>query len=227
MTYGLQEKYAEAVAAFDRALAIREKLLGPDHPAVAQTLNNLGSVRTDQGKYSEAITAITRALAIIEKTLGLEHPKVAAALNNLAVVYVSQRDWAAAVAMGQRATTILERRSVHGTAEVRRPLASKGRTESERNYGYYLGLVKAAYRHSKYESKDAHAMFLKAQWTLSSGAATALTNMAARGAKGDSELAKLVRERQDQLAEWQRLDQVRTAVAARPPLETRQGSGGK
>src|SRR5262245_66241105 len=39
-----QGKYTEAEGLFKRALAIREKALGPNHPDVAQTLNNLALV---------------------------------------------------------------------------------------------------------------------------------------------------------------------------------------
>ena len=41
LVYRDQSKYKEAGALLNDALAIREKTLGPDHPAVAATLNNL------------------------------------------------------------------------------------------------------------------------------------------------------------------------------------------
>lgn len=37
---GIQGKYAEAEPLYERSQAIREKILGPDHPDVAQSLNN-------------------------------------------------------------------------------------------------------------------------------------------------------------------------------------------
>ena len=37
----MQGKYAEAGPLYERSLAIREKVLGPDHPDVATSLNNL------------------------------------------------------------------------------------------------------------------------------------------------------------------------------------------
>lgn len=36
----LQGRYEEAGLLYERSLAIREKALGPDHPGVAQSLNN-------------------------------------------------------------------------------------------------------------------------------------------------------------------------------------------
>lgn len=39
-----QRKFDEAAQLYTRALAIEEKVLGPDHPDLATTLNNLGVV---------------------------------------------------------------------------------------------------------------------------------------------------------------------------------------
>jgi len=56
-----------------RALAIREKRLGAEHPDTAQSLNNLAELYRSQGKYEQAEPLYQRALAIIEKVLGPEH----------------------------------------------------------------------------------------------------------------------------------------------------------
>ena len=60
-----------------RALAIREKALGPDHPDVAVSLNNLAGLYAYQGRYADAEPLFKRALAIREKALGPDHPDVA------------------------------------------------------------------------------------------------------------------------------------------------------
>jgi len=57
-----------------RALAIREQLLGPHHPDTAQSLNNLAELYRDQGKYAEAEPLYQQALAIYEQLLGPNHP---------------------------------------------------------------------------------------------------------------------------------------------------------
>ncbi|CAN0462129.1 unnamed protein product, partial [Scytosiphon promiscuus] len=44
----LQGKYAEAEVLCLRAIGIREKVLGPDHPEVATTLNNLALLLKQQ-----------------------------------------------------------------------------------------------------------------------------------------------------------------------------------
>ena len=79
-----QRKYAKAEPLYKRALAIREKALGKDHPDVVYSLNDLGELfRTQdvvyslnnlaflykiQGKYAEAEPLYKRALAIMGKS---------------------------------------------------------------------------------------------------------------------------------------------------------------
>jgi tetratricopeptide (TPR) repeat protein len=64
----------------ERALAIFERTLGPDHPEVAMTLKELGNV----GENLESkIAYYRRALDIWERTLGPDHPLQAMSLNNL------------------------------------------------------------------------------------------------------------------------------------------------
>ena len=90
-------------------LAIREKALGPEHPEVGQSLNNLAELYRAQGKYVEAEPLHRRALAIREKALGPEHPAVATNLNNLAELYREQGKYAKAEPLNQRALAIREK----------------------------------------------------------------------------------------------------------------------
>jgi tetratricopeptide (TPR) repeat protein len=75
---------AEARPYHQRALAIREKALGPDHPNTAQSLNNLGSLLKGMGNLAEARPYYQRALAILEKALGPDHPHTQLVRDNLA-----------------------------------------------------------------------------------------------------------------------------------------------
>src|SRR5262245_48639384 len=56
------EKYVEAELLYLRALAIREKALGPNHPDVAQTLLDLAWLYYKQGQYQKAEPLFRRAL---------------------------------------------------------------------------------------------------------------------------------------------------------------------
>ena len=70
-------KFVEAVPLAQRALAIREKALGPDHLDVATSLINLAELYRNQRRYADAEPLYKRALAIREKALGPDHPDVA------------------------------------------------------------------------------------------------------------------------------------------------------
>jgi tetratricopeptide (TPR) repeat protein len=61
--YSAQGRYADAEPLYKRALAIREKALGPDHPDVAQSVNNLADLYSAQGRYADAEPLYKRALA--------------------------------------------------------------------------------------------------------------------------------------------------------------------
>ena len=63
-------QYEQAEPLFQRALDIRERVLGPEHPDTATSLNNLASLYRNQGKYEQAEPLYQRALAIRERVLG-------------------------------------------------------------------------------------------------------------------------------------------------------------
>ena len=63
-----QGRISEAVPLAQRALAIREKTLGLDHPDVVQSLDSLGSLYMKQRRYDDAVSLLERILKIKEKT---------------------------------------------------------------------------------------------------------------------------------------------------------------
>ena len=102
-------RYAKAQTFYENALAIREKALGPEHPDVAVSLNNLAALYDAHGQYSKAEPLYQRALGIWEKALGPEHPRVATGLNNLAELYRTQGQYTKAEPLYQRAVGIWEK----------------------------------------------------------------------------------------------------------------------
>jgi tetratricopeptide (TPR) repeat protein len=106
---GALAAYAPARALFERALAIREKALGPEHPDTANILNNLANLLRDQGDLAGARPLLERALAILEKALGPEHPSTGTSLNNLAGLLHAQGDPAGARPLFERALAIREK----------------------------------------------------------------------------------------------------------------------
>lgn len=69
----------------ERALAIREKTLGQEHPLVAYTVNNLAVVHGALGDSVQALSLHQRALYIRRNTLGPKSAETAASLSNIAV----------------------------------------------------------------------------------------------------------------------------------------------
>jgi tetratricopeptide (TPR) repeat protein len=65
-----QRKLAEAEALHREALAMRRKLLGNDHPQVANSLVNLAEALDMQGRFAESEPVLREALAIRRKAFG-------------------------------------------------------------------------------------------------------------------------------------------------------------
>ena len=102
-------KHQEAQPLYERVIAIREKVLGPDHPDTATSLSNLAVLYKKQGAYTQAQPLYQRALTIWQRALGPIHPWTAIGLNNLAKLYRAQGAYAQALPLYQRALAIRER----------------------------------------------------------------------------------------------------------------------
>jgi tetratricopeptide (TPR) repeat protein len=90
-------------------LAILKKVLGPDHPDVATSLNSLVQLYWAEGRYGEAEPLYLHALALREKAFGREYPAVAGSLNSLAELYRVQGRYGEAEPLYQRALAIREK----------------------------------------------------------------------------------------------------------------------
>jgi Tfp pilus assembly protein PilF len=66
LLYASQGKYAEAEPRYQRALAIREKALSPEHPAVVTILENYAALLCQTGREMQARQLNARAKAIRE-----------------------------------------------------------------------------------------------------------------------------------------------------------------
>ncbi|MFZ1961914.1 MAG: tetratricopeptide repeat protein [Roseiarcus sp.] len=106
---GALAAYSQARPLFERALAICEKALGPEHPETATCLNNLAYLLQAEGDFVGARPLFKRALAICEKALGPEHPETATGLNNLALLLQAEGDLAGARPLFKRALAIHEK----------------------------------------------------------------------------------------------------------------------
>ena len=77
---------AEAEKLFRRCLDLKVKLLGPDHPDVAITANNLAMLLANDGRSEEAGALLRRSIDILEQTVAEGHPKVKTCRRNLGLV---------------------------------------------------------------------------------------------------------------------------------------------
>ena len=62
LLYRHQGRYSDAEPLYKRALAIREKTFGPDHPVVADLLHNLAALYLYQGRYADALPLAQRLI---------------------------------------------------------------------------------------------------------------------------------------------------------------------
>ena len=101
--------YALARPLFERALAIGERALGPEHSDTARALNGMAWLLRDQRQLVAARALPERALAIREKVLGPDHPDTAHSLGSLGVLLVDQGELTAARPLHERALAIREK----------------------------------------------------------------------------------------------------------------------
>jgi CHAT domain-containing protein/tetratricopeptide (TPR) repeat protein len=110
VVYDYLGDYSRAEPLYGQALAAREKVLGPDHVSVAESLNFLANLYLAKADYARAAQMFQRALAINEKKFDPKDPRVTTLLNNLAYAYESQGDVAQAEELYKEAIARAEER---------------------------------------------------------------------------------------------------------------------
>ncbi|XP_028252306.1 kinesin light chain 1 isoform X2 [Parambassis ranga] len=150
--YGKRGKYKEAEPLCKRALEIREKVLGKDHPDVAKQLNNLALLCQNQGKYEEVEYYYMRALEIYQTKLGPDDPNVAKTKNNLASCYLKQGKFKQAETLYKEILTRAHEREFGSVDDENKPIwmhaeereeQSKGKQKDGSPFGEYGGWYKA------------------------------------------------------------------------------------
>lgn len=77
------DRTERARAYYDRAIVLRRRVLGEDHPTTSFSLTNLASLLVQTGRPAEALPAFREALAIRSNAFGPQHPAVASVLYQL------------------------------------------------------------------------------------------------------------------------------------------------
>jgi CHAT domain-containing protein/tetratricopeptide (TPR) repeat protein len=96
-----------AISYLQSALQKALPWLGENHPEVAQSYNNIGTVYQEQGRYAQALENHQKALAIKLAVFGENHPVTARSYNNIGLVYQAQARYAQALENYQKTLTIL------------------------------------------------------------------------------------------------------------------------
>ena len=100
------ERQVEARQVLGDALAIRERVYGPEHPKVASTVNELGAVALGAGRLEEAEQYFVRVTAIYRKVHGDNHYQTGIGLSNLASVYMAGKQFPRAETLFREAIAI-------------------------------------------------------------------------------------------------------------------------
>ena len=79
------------------ALQSRKQVLGPDHPHLANSLDSLGHILTEQGAFQQSISYLEAAAHIRKQSLGSWHPDFTLSLSNLSLAYTRVQAWDQAI----------------------------------------------------------------------------------------------------------------------------------
>ena len=107
----LARRLPEAERAWEEALEIRRRVLGPRHGEVADALNNLGLVYYDWRRLPEARTLLEQSLEVHAAAGTSEGIRAADAMNNLGITLRTLGEYAEAEAM-HRTSVALNRRLI-------------------------------------------------------------------------------------------------------------------
>jgi serine/threonine-protein kinase len=88
---------------------LRTKALGPDHPDVARSVNNLGNAYRGLDELARARDVHARNLALRERIFGPDHPDVGQSAYNLGMSLMGMGEYAAAKPAFERALAIREK----------------------------------------------------------------------------------------------------------------------
>ena len=87
MTYRDLGLYREAQPQLEKALSLRRRLLGEDHPDTLASMGDLAVLYRDESKPAQAESVLTRVLDIQRRVLGVERPETLETAHELAQVY--------------------------------------------------------------------------------------------------------------------------------------------
>jgi CHAT domain-containing protein len=100
---------AEIPVRLKRALALRERALGADHPAVGKAAVMVAVMQIMFGRQDDTKALLRKGIAILERTSGPEHPDLAMPLSMFGTLTMLDGDFATASGLVERAVAIQEK----------------------------------------------------------------------------------------------------------------------
>jgi serine/threonine protein kinase/tetratricopeptide (TPR) repeat protein len=107
MTSYFMGEYQRALEEFERALALRQSALGPDHPDTLMTMGQRGWTYYRLGRLGDAVQTLEETLERRETALGHSHPDTLWTMDKLGGAYAETGRLAEAIALMEEALPLL------------------------------------------------------------------------------------------------------------------------
>jgi len=203
-------KLDAAAASFNRALQLIAKVRGDQSSDLPPGLTELGEIYLKQGRLADAEASVSRAIAIREKDEAATPHGLAKSLSALAQVQMKQGRLRDALGTAQRYVNIMRSR----LDVVQQSLSAAALGENLNSRELFGEFLEIAYSNLEQPDPDWNKlnaeMFEVAQFPHITDTAAAVTRMAARFVPQKTELASLVRQRQDAGEQWRAVDRMLT-----------------
>ncbi|CAF1181871.1 unnamed protein product [Adineta steineri] len=101
-----QGKYQEALAFYEKTVAIKQQSHSPNHPGFANCYNCIGRVHFKTSSYPKALFYYEKALEIQQQSLLHNHPSLAYSYGNIGLVNYEMADYPKALSYHEKALEI-------------------------------------------------------------------------------------------------------------------------
>ncbi len=205
--------FKQSRLSFSRAIKLIEKARGKQSVDLPPGLIKLSEIAIHFKQYSKAKRYINRALILLE-SMGAEGPYgLIKALSVKADLMNKTGDYKKAKELSEQYIALLQQRlSIHRNSIVNFALDEQREVRElfkqyiDLNYPYYKSSIKRYQNESSAEKISANALFgdlfKVAQYPHMTSTASAMNQMATRISTKDKQLASLLREREELVAQW-------------------------
>ncbi|HYV44589.1 MAG TPA: serine/threonine-protein kinase [Myxococcaceae bacterium] len=112
--------WEKAIAPLRRALELKQRALGPSHPAVAETMLALAKEMKGSDQLSDALAEAEGALEILQKAYSMEHPELARAWQALGQIHRDRGEFNQELTYARRILALQEQQAAPGSVELAR-----------------------------------------------------------------------------------------------------------